>query len=53
MIHVNRLEANGFDNGKYMRVKLQMFRVGNIVGAQCSILFMRYKGNGAKMKLIL
>ncbi|PBK90859.1 hypothetical protein ARMGADRAFT_1032361 [Armillaria gallica] len=53
LIHVNRLEANSFDDGRYARAKMQMFRVGDIVEAQCSVVFVRYKGNGAKMKLIL
>ncbi|KAK0218415.1 hypothetical protein EDD85DRAFT_961684 [Armillaria nabsnona] len=38
---------------RYVRAKPQMFRVGDIVEAQCSIVFVRCKGNGAKMKSIL
>ncbi|PBK92578.1 hypothetical protein ARMGADRAFT_930179 [Armillaria gallica] len=52
-IHINRLETNGLDDARYVRVKLQMFRVGNIVEVQCSVVFMRCKGNNANMKLIL
>ncbi|PBK91035.1 hypothetical protein ARMGADRAFT_1082268 [Armillaria gallica] len=52
-IHINGLEANSLDDARYVRVKPQMFRVGDIVEAQCSVIFMRCKGNGANMKLIL
>ncbi|KAK0235042.1 hypothetical protein EDD85DRAFT_791937 [Armillaria nabsnona] len=38
---------------RYVGAKPQIFRVGDIVEVQCSIVFMRSKGSSIKMKLIL
>ncbi|KAK0480580.1 hypothetical protein IW261DRAFT_1592981 [Armillaria novae-zelandiae] len=38
---------------RYIETKPQVFRVGDIVEARCSIVFVSCKGGDAKMKLIL
>ncbi|SJL05828.1 uncharacterized protein ARMOST_09164 [Armillaria ostoyae] len=38
---------------KYIKAKPQIFRIGDIVEAQCSIVFIKAKGGDIRMKLVL
>ncbi|KAK0433368.1 hypothetical protein EV421DRAFT_1741671 [Armillaria borealis] len=59
MVHTEDNEVSYFrgmiENGKkrYVKVKPQMFRIGDIVEAQCSVVFVKCKGAGIRMKVIL
>ncbi|SJL16900.1 uncharacterized protein ARMOST_20430 [Armillaria ostoyae] len=59
MVHTEDNEVSYFrgmiENGKkrYVKAKPQMFRIGDIVEAQCSVVFVKCKGAGIRMKVIL
>ncbi|SJL13219.1 uncharacterized protein ARMOST_16658 [Armillaria ostoyae] len=59
MVHTEDNEVSYFrgmiENRKkrYVKAKPQMFRIGDIVEAQCSVVFMKCKGAGIRMKVIL
>ncbi|PBK59379.1 hypothetical protein ARMSODRAFT_899314, partial [Armillaria solidipes] len=59
MVHTEDNEVSYFrgiiDNGKkrYVKAKLQMFRVGDLVEAQCSVVFVKSRGAGIRIKVIL
>ncbi|PBK89398.1 hypothetical protein ARMGADRAFT_936229, partial [Armillaria gallica] len=38
---------------RYIPAKLRVFRLGDIVEVQCSVVFVKSKGGNVKMKLIL
>ncbi|PBK63511.1 hypothetical protein ARMSODRAFT_1057936 [Armillaria solidipes] len=59
MVHTEDNEVSYFrgmiENGKkrYVKAKPQIFRIGDIVEAQCSVVFVKCKGAGIRMKVIL
>lgn len=41
------------DTGRYIKAKPQMFRVGDLIKAQCSVVFMKSRGTGIRIKVVL